>query len=370
MAKSEAPVTVIALDTGNGGMKIYSDYVKRGYIEAVVGRYEAPPSSSGRMARRQEATTYQIEADPQKYVAGYEAINKYKVDPIPLHSRSSLVRYAQPMFTTYAKIGLAMAVEGAPNMTPVLLITSTPSFDYHNPEVRSKLNSILNDLHKVNVNDERKVINVVQYEPMSETEAVLYDLYFDEHGNVADETILDEDILVINCGFGTSDISRFSAMDFIKLPKETLLTSFRDVYKRCADWLSQTLQRQIDVQDVAGQLESQHKNKIKTYTNVDGAVQGFDDVYHHAVKAVFADLIAELNGIIDDPDRFKRIITVGGAVEEWGPLFKDWNARRVQIPTDPQFSTARGMYKFGRYYELPKQAQAQAAKKATAAAKE
>ena len=260
--KKVLPVAVVALDLGNGGDKIESDFVSGGFLEAVLARYSKPDDKlKGRMAKKHDVTTYLVESDPQLYVTGYDPIEEFKLDPIPLHSRNSLARYSQPMFSTYAKIGLATAVEGAPEMVPVLLVTSTPAYDFHLPEVRKKLDSILNDLHKVEVNGERKVINVVKYEPMSETEAVLYDLYFDKNGNVDEEneTILDEDVLIINCGYGTSDLTRFNKMSYIKLAKETLTTSFRDVYTRSAVWLSDVLQRQIDVQEVAAQLEPQKK---------------------------------------------------------------------------------------------------------------
>ncbi|MGG3278936.1 hypothetical protein [Paenibacillus solani] len=352
MGKKEIPTHVVSMDTGNGGNKIISDTVKRKYYEAVIGRYEAPPEQS-RMNKKKSATAYQVESDPQQWLVGYDAIEEYKLTPIPIHARDSLQRYSQKMFSYYAKIGLAQAVENAPDMVPILLITSTPAYDYHNPDVRKQLNEVLFDLHKVHINDERKVINVVQYEPMSETEAILYDLYFDDNGNVADENIENEDILVINCGFGTTDLSRYDEMSYIKLKKETLKTSFRDVYQRCADWLSTTLKRQIDVQEVARQLESQKEEKIKIFEFVKEPVAGFNDTYRSAVEGVFADLIAEMNGIIDDPDLFNRIVCVGGPIEEWGPMFKEWNTRRVQIPEDPQFATARGMYKYGKFYVIP-----------------
>ncbi|MFC5401775.1 hypothetical protein [Cohnella soli] len=359
--KNVVPVYVVAMDPGNGGNKITSDFVKRAYTEAVLGRYEKPTTKS-RMSRQSEGMSYRVEQDPQLWVAGYKAIQENKLDPIPLHSRNSLSRYSQPMFAVYAKIGLAKALEGAPDMIPILLITSTPANDFHNENVRNQLSKVLNDLHKVEVNGERKVINVVQYEPMSETEAILYDLYFDENGNVADEKIMDEDILVINAGYGTTDLSRYSNMEYIKMPKETLLTSFLDVYKRCASWLASTLQKPIDVQDVALQLEAQRDKQTKTFKYVNDVVPGFNDIYNQAVKGVFADLLSELNGIIDDPDLFARIVVVGGPIEEWGDLFREWNNKRVQIPEDPQFAPVRGMYKFGKFFVLPNQNEAASAK--------
>ncbi|MDQ6422663.1 hypothetical protein RB620_24830 [Paenibacillus sp. LHD-117] len=359
-AKSNQPVFVVAMDTGNGGNKVVSDTVKRDHYEAVLGRYTAPQAIT-RMSRRSAVTTYQVDSDNQDWVVGYKDVQSYKLDPIPVYSRNSLSRYSQPLFATYAKIGLARAVEGAEDMLPILLVTSTPAYDFHKPEVRTQLSKVFHDLHKVHVNGERKVINVVQYEPMSETEAILYDIYFDENGEVADERITEEDVLIINCGYGTTDLSHYSNMEYIRMPKETLHTSFLDVYTRCSLWLTKVLGKQIDVQEVARQLASQQQQKVKTFNFVGKDVEGFHSIYDQAIQGVFEDLRTELNGIIDDPDLFHRIVVVGGPIEEWGHLFKDWNASRVQIPADPQFSPARGMYKFGKYFVIPSLAQGEIA---------
>ncbi|MFD0590996.1 hypothetical protein ACFQZE_23660 [Paenibacillus sp. GCM10027627] len=350
--KTNLPTYVVAMDTGNGLNKIVSDNNKRDHYEAVLGRYTAPQGNT-RMSKRSTATTYRVDSDPQEWVVGYQDIQSYKLEPIPVYSRNSLSRYSQPLFATYAKVGLAKAVEGADDMLPILLVTSTPAYDFHNPGVREQLNKVFHDLHKVHVNGERKVINVVQYEPMSETEAILYDLYFDDNGEVADEKIADEDVLVINCGYGTTDISRYSEMEYIRMDKETLHTSFLDVYKRCSAWLTKALGKQIDIQEVARQLEPQKEKKNKSFNFVGTDVENFNEVYDQAIHGVFEDLRTELNSIIDDPDLFNRIVVVGGPVEEWGHLFKNWNSNRVQIPEDPQFAPVRGMYKFGKFFVIP-----------------
>ena len=93
---------------------------------------------------------------------------------------------------------------------------------------------------------------------------------------------------------------------------------------------------------------------MKMIRNLRLRVRQFLDLMIHTKKiamGVYSDLIAEVNGIIDDPDRFNRIVVVGGPIKLWGVHFQEWN-KRVQIPKDPQFSTVRGMYKWGKYFEL------------------
>lgn len=346
MAKKEW--FVVALDTGNGELKVVSDAVSRLRVGGVLGRVKETEGRT-KISSGSTLTTYEVEGDPQKWVIGYHDVDRIKAEPLSVAGREGMQRYNQPLYATYAKIGLALGL-GEERPSKILLVTSTPARDALDNKILENLNDLLTDAHKVKINGERVIMNVMKYESMSETEASLYDVYLDNEGYVADETIEKQDVLVINAGFGTTDVSRYNNLEYIPLDRETIKVSYLDVLQRVREWLEKTVGKEIRVQEVARQLSEQMDQAKKKFVFVDEEVDGFHDVYKKAVDDVFQDLRAELNLIVPDPDLFPRIRVVGGAAADtiWGEHFKKWS-KRVEIPADPQFSSARGMYRYGKY---------------------
>ncbi|MBM7592232.1 hypothetical protein [Brevibacillus fulvus] len=339
---------VVALDTGNGELKIVSDSVKRLRVGGVLGRYKAPLGKT-KMQSERDIPLYEVEGDPQQWVIGYQDVDRVKAAPLLVAGREGLVRYSQPMYSTYSKIGLAKAI-GDQRPARVLVVTSTPARDSLDKKIVEALDKIFRDVHKLKINDERVIINVTNYETMSETEASLYDVYLNDEGFVADASVENQDIIVINAGYGTTDISRYNELEYIPLDRETIKVSYLDVIQRLKDWLTEQIGKEITVQEVTRQLDEQIASETKKFVFVGEEIPGFDDIYKKTVKAVFDDLFAELQILIPDPDLFNRVRVVGGAAVDsiWGQYFKKWS-KRVEIPEDPQFSSARGMYRYGKY---------------------
>jgi hypothetical protein len=324
-------------------------------IGGVLGRYKEVKGQSRMSKRGVEIDIYRVEGDSQKWVLGYEAVDHFRLNPLQVAGREGLARYNAPLFEVYAKIGLAKAV-GSKRPAQILLVTSTPARDYLDEKIVTRLDELFRDVHKVAVNDERMVLNVVRYEPMSETEAILYDGYLAADGSVADERFESQDVIVVNAGYGTTDVSFYSNLGYLPLEKETIKVSFLDVVRRCRDWLDTQLGRQIDEQEVANQLGLQKYSPVKTFTFANEPVPGFNEIYYAAVDAIFEDLRSELQLILPDTDRFPRIIVGGGAANDtiWGRHFRDWS-RRVTIPVQPEFAAVRGMRNYGEYtvrYEM------------------
>ena len=339
---------VVALDTGNGELKVVSDAVKRLRVGGVLGRYKVPQGRA-KLQNDLNFPLYEVEGDPQKWVIGYQEVDRVKAAPLLVTGREGMQRYSQPLYTTYAKIGLAKAI-GEERPARVLLVTSTPARDSLDSNITEHLDRLFRDVHKVKINEERVIIPVLKYETMSETEASLYDAYLNDEGFVADESIENQDVIVINAGYGTTDVSRYNRLEYIPLERETIKVSYLDVIQRLKDWLELTVRKEITVQEVTRQLDEQIDQPQKKFVFVGEEVSGFHDVYTKTVKDVFDDLLAELQVIIPDPDIFHRVRVVGGAAVEsiWGQYFKKWS-KRVDIPADPQFSSARGMYNYGKY---------------------
>jgi hypothetical protein len=339
---------VVALDTGNGELKVVSDAVKRLRVGGVLGRYKAPQGKT-KMQSEWDLTLYEVEGDPQQWVIGYQDVDRVKASPLMVTGREGLVRYSQPLYTTYAKIGLAKAI-GKKRPARVLVVTSTPARDALDENVVKTLDKIFRDVHKLKINDERVIINVTNYETMSETEASLYDVYLDDEGYVADASVENQDIIVINAGYGTTDISRYNRLEYIPLNRETLKVSYLNVIERLAEWLESVIKKEITVQEVTRQLDEQINAEEKKFVFVGEEIPGFNEMYRKTVDNVFSDLFADLQILIPDPDLFHRIRVVGGAAVKaiWGEHFKKWS-KRVEIPDDPQFSSARGMYRYGKY---------------------
>lgn len=344
---------VAVLDTGNGELKIISDAVARVRIGGVLGRFVETEGKT-KVAKEIDVDVYEVDGIDQKWVIGHQDINKFKLKPIPVTGREGLHRYKQEVYKVYSKIGLAKALgdrKQVPANSKLLLVTSTPARDALNKEIVDYLTELFEDAHKIKRNGERTMILVDKYVTMSETETTLYDAYLDQDGFVADEKIENQDILVINAGFGTTDVSRFNELQYIKLERETLKASYLDVIAELKTYLDKVTKKDIAREEIVRQLDQQLDAADKKFVYVDEEIAGFADEYRKAVDKVFNDLLVELNLIVGDPDSYNRIRVVGGAAVDgiWGKKFKEWAPTRVEIPEDPQFSTARGMYRYGKY---------------------
>lgn len=341
-------VFVVALDTGNGDLKIKSDAVPRLRVGGVLGKYEEAKGKA-KTAKENRVDVYKVEGIDQEWVIGHEDVNHFRLKPLSVTGREGMLRYKQQLYTVYGKIGLIKAL-GKKRPGRVILVTSTTAKDALDNAVVEYLNEIFKDVHKVKQNGEKIMTIVQEYVPLSETEAALYDVYLNDEGFVADEKIENQDVLVINAGFGTTDISRYNGLEYIKLETETVNTSYLDVIKRLKTYLDSVLKKDIPREEIARQLDKQIDQRNKQFVYVEEEVPGFNEEYYKAVDSAFEDLFADLKVIVEDPDVYPRIIVVGGAAVDsiWGRKFKEWS-RRVEIPADPQFAATRGMYNYGKY---------------------
>lgn len=349
MVKS-APVIVVE-DTGNGALKIMSSMMDKPEVyDALLGSYKMSDRKSlNQKGSAPRVTTYTI--NDKDYVLGFKDASLVKADKHLLMGRVGDNRYGNPHFHTYAKIGLAKATKHTDQLN-VLLVTSTPAHDATLDSVKKKLSDALKKTHTIGVNGEDPLtIKVTRHEVVSETEAVIYDLYLGDDGFVADEKIVGQNVIVVNAGFGTTDVSQYNEMEYIRLETETLTKSYYDVVSACHAWLQDQTGRNIDFAEVTQQLSQQHDQKTKKFVNVIEEVEGFNEIYQDAVSTVFESMISDLTRIIEDPQSYHRIIVVGGAAEVWGELFKEWS-KRVFIPKEPQLATVRGMYKYAKYVVL------------------
>lgn len=345
---------VVVLDTGNGNGKPYSRYVKGEAIPAVLGRYkETKQQGKGiRAAGTQEKdlTVYQVETDEQLWTIGADVYNN-RLKPVQIFSRDGKQRYTQPMFKTYAKILLAKAMGSKrPITNSVFLITTTTARDFQSQSIHETLKKFFEDAHKVKVNNETLIIPVQHYEAMSETEAVIYDLLLDENGGYADISVLEQDILIINVGNGTTDLAHFRGLDYINdILTPTIETAYNEVIERLAEIASDKLEREIKPEDIRSQLDLQHNKENKTFNFYGDKIEEFAQIYKQVVDEVFAVLIAEINLAVPDTGRYHRIAVVGGGAEEfvWKKHFEAWNNKKVQIPNKPTIAPARGAYKWG-----------------------
>lgn len=318
-------------------------------IGAALGRYREVKGQAHLSKKGDHIAVYQVENDSQQYVLGFEACDALKIDPVLLVGRDGLNRYTSAFFAKYAKMGLALAV-GSRTPAQILLVSTTPAREYLDERVIDTLTTLFKTKHTIRVDGKTKELDVTEYFAMSETEAILYDYYLDENGGVKDDYYEDHEVFIINAGFGTTDISYYNGLQYIPIERETVTKSYLDIVQRLKDFVAEKVKREITTQEVAKQLALQEGCEIKTFTYAGEEVEKFHDRYVEVCRDVFEELKAELNLIIEDPDRAPRILVGGGAAvaEIWGQNFKSWS-RRVTIASEPEYSAVRGGKKFGEY---------------------
>jgi len=344
---------VIGLDVGNGSIAMYirgeDGTVVTDTYSSVYGTYyrdtqnvslnQAKKPKDGEQAKAADVFTF----EKRDYVLGYENVGAIGSTPISAYDREE--RIGRREFQTLSKLALldAATKDGSTGIIEVVLGFGTPAEDYRD--------RIIGELKRwfaepiVGLKNGQQVVVMVKYlEIVSQPIAVLMDAYYlDNEGISTDESLQESDVLVIDSGSGTLDMSEFHGTTLMKQVSEPV--GMNDVYAYVIREIEKKepkarvdaydLESQLRLQD--GQTEFKYEYGRLSIDVTDMLKMGMDLTWERMVGAVTRRF----------PDRLKfhRVLLAGGTGEAFESYYTAWMSN-IELLEDPQLAISRGLGKY------------------------
>lgn len=336
---------IIGLDVGNGsiGMGVRNkDAVLYATMPSVYGRVDNAQqvlSVSGKP--KQQPDVFSLGAET--FVLGYDNVRAIHSTPIGAYDREQ--RFESAQFETLSKLALLDAAtrNGQTGVLEVDLVFGTPAEDY-TPRTRDIVQQWFATPVTGAKNGQHVVVMVQRIEVTPQPFAVFIDAYVTDDGFVDKEEMESEDILVIDSGSGTLDLSEIHRLELSK--QSSIPAGLNDVYQRILDLVQRRepkvyattydLEHQLRAQDGASQV-------VFEYGRVKMDITKFKE---QAMQHVWDRMQQGIQHRYPDRSMFKRVLLAGGSGDAFRDYFVKWMPG-IEVMPAPQLSVARGLMKYG-----------------------
>ena len=191
---------IVGLDVANSTIKIWTDKINLQYLNTIRQVNDA-------------GMVYSFRSDYQMYIVG-KNIYEVGLQTAASGGARSISRYGSEQYRTEALIALAMMInslENASDKEILRVVTGVPSSLAKNPNVIEKIKDSLVGTHEVKVvswNDVKPIVFeirdvVVVPQPLG----TMYDYVYDEEFDMLDDRLLDQRAIVVDIGWGTTDLA-------------------------------------------------------------------------------------------------------------------------------------------------------------------
>ncbi|SIT14370.1 ParM/StbA family protein [Alicyclobacillus vulcanalis] len=335
----------IGLDVGNGSIGLCvrdGDTLVQDTMPSVYGRVDLTRqvlSVPGKSTSREvDVFTF----GGEHFVLGYEHVHAMHSTPIGAYDREQ--RYASRQFETLAKLALLDAATrtGRTGVIEVAVACGTPSEDFTTRTVEIMQRWFSEPITGAK-NGEQVVVMIKRLEVIPQPFAVFLDAYLDQDGLVVDEGLEKQDVLVIDSGSGTLDLSEIHRLELTR--QTSIPAGLNDVYQII---LEEIRREEPKVYATAYDLEAQLRAQ-------DGAQEFWFDYGAHrmnitelrerAMRQVWDRMQQGIQYAYPDRSSFGRVILAGGSGEAFRNYFLAWMPS-IRIAPDPQLAVARGLYKY------------------------
>lgn len=330
---------IVGLDVANSTIKIWTDKLNMQYLNTIRQVNDA-------------GMVYSFRTDYQMFVVN-EKIYEVGLDTAAPGGARSISRYGSEQYRTEALIALAMMInslEDAEDKEILRVVTGVPSNLAKNQSVIEKIKESLVGTHEIKVvswNDVmpitfeiRDVIVVPQ--PLG----TMYDYVYNEEFDMLDERLLDQRAIVVDIGWGTTDLavlesarvrSTFSfdigTSDFISNLQEDVSTNLPEasIFSLAPHELDMKLLQSSTVETPFGAYD------LKEYVEKHKKIQA-ERIYQEIMG-----LGLEFNKF------FKIILTGGGSLLYEENLKQLFNDPRIIIQENAIMSNCKGFWLLGNY---------------------
>jgi len=337
----------IGLDVGNGSTCMFvrseDGQVQSKMYASTFGVYDPEKQKTVGHSNRAESVAPDVFLwNGRSYVLGFANVLACSSTPVSTYAREERTRLSS--FETLTKLALldAATMDGATGVIEVTLGFGVPNEDYRAHKVQ-ELEKWFDEPITGSKNGNQVVVLVKHVEIQSQPIAVLMDAYYDEHGEVRDECLSTEEVLVIDAGSGTLDMTEFRAFKLHALVSEAV--GMNDMYRTVmADIRHREPKVRIDAFELEHQLRGQegHSEMHYTYGNVTTPVT---KVYQQSMDDLWVNIVGRIEQLFPDWTRFHRVLLAGGTGEALLDRFVAWMPR-IQKTEEPQMAIARGLCKY------------------------
>jgi plasmid segregation protein ParM len=339
----------IGLDVGNGSTCIVvrgekGKGVSRMY-STTYGLYDADKERSAMGSRRDDSNKIRppvFSLNGREYVLGYEDIKAVGGQPISTYGREERIHLSA--YHTMTKLALldAATMDGQTGVIEVALGMGVPNEDYREDKL-SEFKAWFKEPVTGTKNGEQVVVMVKYLEILSQPIAVLMDAYYDDEGFVKDEDIENQNVLVIDSGSGTLDMTEFRGTNLQKQVSEPI--GMNDVYQVIIEGIEKRESKvRVDAYDLEFQLRQQDNSEEKVYQYGKLSLT-ITDIWQKAMDDAWENMVGRIERRHPDRMRFHRALLAGGTGDAFSGRFKAWMPQ-IQKTEKPQLAIARGLCKY------------------------
>lgn len=340
----------IGLDVGNGTTCIVvrreDGAISRKMYASTYGRYdkEKEKTAIGTVKNQSggERGPNVFALKGREYIIGYQDVQAVGSTPLSTYGREERVHLNAYQTMTRLALLDAATMDGETGVIEVALGFGVPNEDFREEKLGEFAKWFKEPITGAK-NGEQVVVMVNQFEFLSQPIAVLVDAYYDDEGYVQDESIEVENILVIDSGSGTLDMTEFRGLKLQKQASEAL--GMNDVYQRVIESIEKREPKvRADAYNLEHQIRGQEGRQDMVYRHGTLTIP-ITDLYDEAMNDIWIDMVGRIERRYPDRMRFNRVLLAGGTGDAFAERFAQWMPQ-IQKPAEPQLAIARGLCKY------------------------
>ena len=329
---------IIGLDVANSTLKIWTDELNLKYVNTIRQINDA-------------GLVYSFKTDYQMYVYD-KAVYEVGVVSAAGSGGRGISRYGSEQYKIEALIGIAACLKELPNLSNhevLRVVTGVPSSLAKNQKIIAQIKQMLTGVHEVKsvtwedvrpiTFEIREVIVVPQ--PLG----TMYDYVYDPKADALNEKLLDQRAIVIDIGWGTTDIA---------ILESGRVRSTFGFETGTSDFIS-NMQEVVNTEMPEANIQSLNPHELDTKllesTNVETPFGVFDlSRFVDQCKQEQAEKIySETMGLGLEFSKFYKIIFTGGGSLLYSKfLIEKFNDPRLIIQEDAVMSNSHGFYLLGK----------------------
>lgn len=328
---------IVGIDVGFGFTKAYNgkDYV---IFKSLIGDANEVQFHSF-LGGESSTANLHITLDNRSYFLGSYAELQSKIPEFTLDQETLIENFIKVLAITAA--GLCSTSQG-----PLHVVTGLP-VEYLRRDSR-RLKEITQGQHEItyhNINGKAvtKQVNIDKLLIIPQPIGSIFNLIFDDHGNIRDNDLASQKLGVVDIGFKTTDLSIFDRLQYIERSSCTMDTGISKCFAAIANKLRQESSINLELYRFFKFIES---GRIK----IRGKEYNINNLKKKVYSKASATIASDLNRLWEnDWDIDSIILTGGGSIElaEYLTGSIKGNVIPIQNNIDARLNNVQGYCKFG-----------------------
>jgi len=230
-----------------------------------------------------------------------------------------------------------------PDQKPFYIVTGLPVFEYN--LYKEELKKTWEVKTRFSFRGEPMILNVQGCYVIPQAGGAYYDVILDEEGNIVDN-IAEENILVIDIGYRTTDIVSMIEGSYDSERSLTSYVGVKEIHGELKKWIQQTYKKALDFVKMDEIIR-------QGYFFMSGEKIYIHDQVKTIVPFIINKILSDMGSYIEDYSDYHGILLAGGGSilmeKELINTFSQYT--NVALIEDAEHANARGYYKYGRLLE-------------------